>query len=74
MPVWLARHMTTHITSARLVAVAPRDHASHLAHFLGEDGHVGQLAEVAHAILSNPSVDTRLSLLYCHNVAKVILF
>ena len=59
---------------ARLVAVASRDYTRHLAHLLGKYRHIGEFAEVAHAVLLNPSVNTLLCFLYCHRATKVMLF
>ena len=41
----------------RLLAVLPGDEPGHFAHFLGKHGHVGELAEIAHAGVGNPLVN-----------------
>ena len=52
----------------RLVAITACHDASHLAHLLGEYGHIGQFAKVAHTIGLYPFIDLSLSLFYSHTI------
>ena len=52
----------------RLVAVAPRHYARHLAHLLREHRHICQFAEIAHPVFAYPAVHFLLSFLDGHSV------
>ena len=56
---------------ARLLSIATSYDARHLANFLAEYRHVGQLIEVAHTIGLNPLVNALLRLLYSHLVPNI---
>ena len=50
----------------RLVAVLAGHDAGQLAHFFGQYGHIGQFAEVAHAVRPDPVVHLFLCFFQCH--------
>lgn len=56
-----------------LVAILACHDACQLAHLLGEACHVGQFAEVAHAILLYPLVYELLCLAYCYIVVHIFV-
>ena len=49
-----------------LVTVGAGHDAGQFAHLLRQNGHIGQLTEIAHAVLVNPPVDALLQLLQFH--------
>ena len=52
----------------RLVAIAPRHYARHLAHLFREHRHICQFAEIAHSVFAYPAVHFLLSFLDGHSV------
>ena len=50
----------------RLVAIAASHNAGHLAHLFGEDGHIGQFAEISYPHTLYPGINLLLCLFYRH--------